>query len=428
MEPAGYPGLSGKPLLTRRRPDDHNAKMNAISDPQHQRAITLLSIAAFASSASARLCDPMLPDLARSFATSPASAAHVVSAFSIAYGLLQAFFGPLGDRIGKYRLVALTTLACTLGTLGAAFAASLDWLILARLLTGASAAGIIPLSMAWIGDTVAYEHRQATLARFLGGQILGVIGGQFIGGVFADTLGWRWAFGFLALTYLIVGWLVLRESNSNHSTRHTPAHGAPRQGVLAQAAQVLAVPWARVILSVVFLEGMAIFGGLAFIPSYLHERFGISLTMAGAAMSAFGVGGLSYILFARFFVRRFGEVGLAGIGGLLVAASWLLLAYGPSWGWAVPAAFLCGLGFYKLHNTLQTNATQMAPQVRGTAVSLFASAFFLGQSLGVALAATIVEQKGAFALFIVAACVIPLVSTGFAWRLDRHHRARLAAS
>ena len=84
-------------------------------DAQHRRAVALLSGAAFASSASARLCDPMLPDLAAQFATTPATAAHVVSAFAVAYGLLQVFFGPLGDRIGKYRLVALTTLACTLG-------------------------------------------------------------------------------------------------------------------------------------------------------------------------------------------------------------------------------------------------------------------------------------------------------------------------
>ena len=37
-----------------------------------------------------------------------------------------------------------------------------------------------------------------------------------------------------------------------------------------------------------------------------------------------------------------------------------------------PAIALIGLGFYMLHNTLQTNATQMAPEARGLAVSLFA--------------------------------------------------------
>src|SRR3712207_7161731 len=51
-----------------------------------------------------------------------------------------------------------------------------------------------------------------------------------------------------------------------------------------------------------------------------------------------------------------------------------------------PAAVLAiGLGFYMLHNTLQTNATQMTPEARGTAVSVFSSALYIGQMAGVAL-------------------------------------------
>ncbi len=44
-----------------------------------------------------------------------------------------------------------------------------------------------------------------------------------------------------------------------------------------------------------------------------------------------------------------------------------------------------GLGYYMLHNTLQTNATQMTPEARGTAVAIFSSALYLGQTLGVAI-------------------------------------------
>lgn len=394
-------------------------------DAQHRRAVTLLSVAAFASAAAARLCDPLLPDLARSFSTTPTAAASVISSFAIAYGLTQAMFGPLGDRLGKYRLIALTTLLSTLGAVGSAVAWSLDALVVARILLGATAAGIIPLAMAWIGDTVHYEQRQATLARFMGGQILGAIGGQFIGGVFADTLGWRWAFAFLASLYLVIGAIVLLESRANPSTHHRHAD-TPRKGIVGQAAQVFAQPWARVILSIVFLEGMLVFGALAFVPSYLHERFGLSLTMAGAAMAFFGIGGLTYILAAKHFVRRLGEVGLATGGGILIALGWAMLAWGESWLWALPASYFVGLGFYMLHNTLQTNATQMAPAVRGTAVSLFASSFFLGQSLGVMAAAHILATAGIVPMLLIAALGTPLVGSALAWLLARHHRRQAA--
>jgi predicted MFS family arabinose efflux permease len=198
-------------------------------------------------------------------------------------------------------------------------------------------------------------------------------------------------------------------------------------GVLAQVTSVLQVPWARAILTLVFLEGMIVFGALAFVPSFLHDRFGLTLTMAGGLMGLFGVGGLTYIIFAKFFVRRFGEVGLALFGGLFIASAWGGLAFGSSWKWALLSNYFLGLGFYMLHNTLQTNATQMAPLVRGTAVSLFASALFLGQSLGVILAAMLLAAWGAFPLFIVATLSIPLVGGVFSRLLQVHHRAGKAA-
>ena len=392
------------------------------SDPHHARAITLLSLAAFASAASVRLCDPMLPELARQFSADTTEAARVVSFFAIAYGLLQAFFGTLGDRIGKYRLIALCTLASTVGTLAAACTTSLDGLVAARFLTGMTAAGVIPLAMAWIGDTVAYEHRQATLARFLAGQIIGLVSGQFIGGLFTDTLGWRWSFIFLAIIFAGVGWHVLQESRHNPHAKQVHTSHLSGSGMLAQVGAVFATPWARIVLAIVFVEGMLVFGPMAFVPSFLHDRFAISLTTAAAMIAAFGAGGIVYIIFARRILQRIGEAGLASIGGGLLAVAWLVMAMEQNWQWTPLATFLAGLGYYMLHNTLQTNATQMTPAARGTAVSLFASAFFLGQSCGVFVAARVFNQSGSVALFAGAALLLPLLSSLFAILLARHHR------
>lgn len=361
----------------------------------------------------------MLPDIARTFSASQAQAAWTISAFAVAYGLLQVFYGPLGDRIGKYRLVGLTAIASTVGAFASIFATSLNGLVAARLITGATAAGIIPLSMAWIGDTVPYERRQATLARFLGGQVLGVIGGQLTGGFIADTLGWRWAFGLLAATFLTVGLLVLREANAYGK----PAGDTQRPSVQAQIASVLSIPWAQAILILVFIEGGLVFGPLAMVPAYAHNEFGMSLTQAGSLAMFFGVGGLSYVFFARQFVQRFGEVGLAISGGILLALAWGLMAFVDHAAATPFACLLAGLGYYQLHNTLQINATQMAPTVRGTAVSLFASAFFLGQSLGVYGASWCAVHLGYSALFAITGGAIPFLAAVFAMALRRRQQA-----
>src|SRR5262249_14004161 len=81
------------------------------------------------------------------------------------------------------------------------------------------------------------------------------------------------------------------------------------------------------------------------------------------------------------------QAGLAIFGGVLLGLAYLALAFGTAW-WLTPVAVTAiGLGFYALHNTLQTNATQMTPQARGTAVAIFSSALYLGQTLGVAACA-----------------------------------------
>ncbi len=94
------------------------------------------------------------------------------------------------------------------------------------------------------------------------------------------------------------------------------------------------------------------------------------------------------------------------------------VALGPLWLMA-PAIMLLGLGLYMLHNTLQTNATQMAPEARGLAVSTFANALFLGQAIGIWLAGLVVDRFGFALVFLAAAGGLALLGAGFAGRLQR---------
>src|SRR5262249_35128461 len=82
-------------------------------------------------------------------------------------------------------------------------------------------------------------------------------------------------------------------------------------------------------------------------------------------VGTFGIGGLLYAASVQQLVNRFGQAGLAIFGGVLLGLAYLALAFGTAW-WLTPVAVTAiGLGFYALHNTLQTNATQMTPQGAG---------------------------------------------------------------
>ena len=389
------------------------------------RTIMLLSCSAFASAAAIRICDPMLPEIAATFAISPGQAAAAITAFAVAYGLLILLYGPLGDRYGKYQLIMLATFACTLGSLSAAFSPNFEWLVFSRALAGATAAGIIPLSIAWIGDNVPYERRQATLARFISGPILGLIGGQFLGGFVADVFGWRWCFFVLAAMYIVVGMLLYGDVSHHRAlfkkmeseSAAATVYPLGRMSLISQFAGVFRVMWARVVLVTVFLESLAVFGSLAFVPTYLHISYGVSLTAAGAIIAIFGLGGLVYTIVAGRLISRIGERGLVLMGGQLLGAAFLTFLLGAGWQWAILASLMTGCGFYMFHNTLMTNATQMAPESRGAAVAMFVSAFFLGQSAGVAIGARVIDAASASWLFASSAAVLPCIGFGFAFCL-----------
>ncbi len=358
-----------------------------------RHAILCLALASFASGASLRVSDALLPRLVSDFQVSLGAASYTITAFAIAYGLAQVLFGPLGDRFGKYLVIALVCATSVMSALLCALAPTFPMLIVARLLAGASAAAVIPLAMAWIGDVIPYEQRQPVLARFLAGQILGVSCGVLIGGLAADNFGWRPPFFIIAALFALAsGMLFWLNGKLPMSARLTRKSEDPvLRRMVSEFRHVLDKPWARTVLITVLLEGLFLYGAFAFITSHLHQTFGLSLTTAGSLVMLFGLGGLAFALFSGPLVHRLGEIGLIRWGGGLASAALLCIGLAPSWIWAIPGCFITGLGYYMIHNTLQINATQMAPERRGAAVSSFASSFFMGQSIGVALAAWLID-------------------------------------
>jgi YNFM family putative membrane transporter len=78
----------------------------------------------------------------------------------------------------------------------------------------------------------------------------------------------------------------------------------------------------------------------------------------------------------------------------VLGLSFMVLGLTPWWQLTPIVSLVAGFAFFMLHNTMQANATQMAPAARGTAVSLFASFLFFGQAIGVLLAANLIARIG----------------------------------
>lgn len=253
--------------------------------------------------------------------------------------------------------------------------------------------------------------------------IMGMIFGQWSGGILADTLGWRAAFLLLAAMFGAVTLLMMVRGQpaSAPATISTPTSAneqrSHRQGYFSQLRSILGNVWPRRVLSAALLEGCTAYGALVFVPVHLYQRFDLSLTLAGGIVVFYGLGGFAYTLFARRIIKHLSEQRMAAYGGLSIALGYALLAFATSWPWAIPACAIAGFGFYLLHGTLQANATQMSPQARGTGMSLFACSLFLGQSIGISLYAYLLAHYDSAVVFIPSIVLLPLLGLWVGWSI-----------
>lgn len=376
--------------------------------------LTLLAVAGFSGVITTRLCDAMLPALAAAFVVSTTDAAIVISSFAVTYGLMQLVYGPLGDRFGKPRIIAIATGCCALASLAAAAAPTLTTLAIARAAIGASAAAIVPLALAWIGDTVPMEKRQVVLARYSGATVSGIMLGAWAGGFLTQMLGWRATFLVFVPLFVVVAIAVWRRSSEPGAGPMPVSEQVP---YWRQLSTLLGARWAQVVLVGVFLEAMFTFGFLAFLPTVLHTQFDMPPSYGGAVLAVFGLGGLAFSRMAPLLLRRISPPTQARTGSTLLAIGYAMLVWLPHWGWAIAGCLLAGFGFYMLHNTLQFSATQLSTTSQGTGVSIFACFLFLGQSVGVVIAAQIFERAGAAWGFATAGTALTLIGLAFAHQL-----------
>lgn len=390
----------------------------SIATKAERNSLLVMALAGFSSMVAMRMCDPMLVVLGQEFQVTTGEASRVVSAFAVAYGVMQLFYGPLGDRFGKLRVISLAALACAIFSAITSMAPSLNMLVVMRAFMGATAAGIIPLTLAWIGDQVAYDRRQETLARLMGATVSGMMVGLWFGGFAAENLGWRTAFMVVSAFFATAAVFLLRKARSVPPPAPTTTGFL---GAFANTFELLRNRRVQQVLGATIVEGALIFGAMAFIPTHLHQQFDMSVVFAGTVMMLYGVGGLIYSQLARRWMGWLGgERGLVRTGASLIVLGLLTLAWTHQQAMGMLACFMTGFGFYMLHNTLQTQATQMAPHARGTAVTLFACMLFFGQSAGVLAMSFGVDQGWLAYAFSVCALGVAFLGA-FVYRLVGQH-------
>jgi predicted MFS family arabinose efflux permease len=372
-------------------------------------AFYVFAACAFASGFALRLADPIVLPVAAHFAVTPTSAALLNTVYALPYALAQPFLGPIGDRFGKPRCIQVCVAGLALMLALGAVAPSFPLLLATRVGAGIFAGGLIPLVVASLGDSYDMSERQVMIGRMLFAIISGQMLGSVVSGLANDAFGWHSALVIgagVGASAAAVAWFALPAS---------ARAAAPRDGgsFVELYRRVFANPKAPWLIGGVAVEGMFFYGMFPYMGELLLRTTapasGSIAGITGLVLGAFGIGGLLYAASVRVMLRRFGVRRMCLIGSTSAAVCYAALAFAPTWWLAALAMFIAGVSFYMMHNSLQTEATELAPSARGSAVALFACGFFIGQGLGPLVFAALLHGLGPRPALLVVAAVIVAV-------------------
>ncbi len=379
--------------------------------------LLVLALGCFAGALSFRVIDPVVPEVARDLDTTAATAALLASAFSFPYALGQPVLGPLADSLGKARIVKICLAVLTATLLVSAIVPSIEALFAARMLSGIAAGGIVPVALAMIGDRFSMAERQVAIARLILaaviGQLLSAIGAGFL----ASLFGWRVVMavaGSAALVALVASLVALAPRPKVQRQSFTFA------GLKSGYAEIFANPRSAICYGAVFIEGLTVHGLSPYVATLLEARGIGGIREAGIVIAGIGLGGIVYSLLVRLLLKRLGGMfNIMRAGGLIAGLGFCIIAVQPSWPAQFGAFSVVGLGFFMIHNVLQTQATELAPTARGLAVALHAFFFFLGQAAGPVFYRLGLDSIGIGATVIVSAALMAATGLASARVLER---------
>jgi predicted MFS family arabinose efflux permease len=362
--------------------------------------VRLLSAGPFATMLDRFAFAPILIPIAVEFRAPVGAVAIAATAYYFAYGLAQPFWGFASDRAGRIKIIRISLTAAAVACALSALAPNLNFLIAARILAGASVCAVLPTALVYVGDMVPFKARHSVIADLLAAVAIGTAAGSLAAGFFAHYLSWRLIFGITAVIAIGLAIALGRLPESSAP----PATGGP----VAQLRQVFRRPWARFLILFAIPEGAMILGFFVYFAPAL-ESTGTNPAVAGLVVATYGGAVLAGTRVVKWLAPRTPAWVPISVGGAMSVAGYLVAALDQHAVAILCASVMIGGCYAILHSTMQNWATDIAPEVRGTATALFVTGAFTGGAIGSGLGALFVQQNLYGPLFLAAAGLSVLV-------------------
>jgi MFS transporter, YNFM family, putative membrane transport protein len=347
--------------------------------------LLLLFTLAFLVSVDVRILAPVLPSIATSLGATAGATGLAMTTYSLAYGTGQLVYGPLSDRFGRIAVIRTAALGFSVFSILSALSLATWHFVAARFLAGAFAGAVVPLTIVYIGDTFEYTERQVAIGRFAVVTSAGLAFSASIGGMVAYFISWRVMLISYSLLALVPAGLLFRLEPGR------PPRRAGSDEWAAGYLDFLVDPRALLIYTLIFAEGFLCWGAVTYLGAFARRRHGLDQLQIGLLIALFGLGTMAGGSLMAPLRRRLSENALAGTGGCLMGAAFLVLIPRLSWPVFAASMLALGFGFVGLHSTLQLRGTEISSTARGKAFSLFAFNLFAGIAVGTAVFGRLVD-------------------------------------
>jgi len=371
---------------------------------------------------------PVLDATAASLGVTSARAAHTLSVFILGFALGPLLFGALSDRFG--RRPVLVAACVSFGGFGAvaAFARSIDALLICRLLMGVGAGTVEVVVVALVRDVYAGAEARVRQSYVNLAAGLAPVIAPTLGILTAAVGGWRLVYGVLA-----AGGIALLSAVAVGLDKSLPQRTALASDSLARRyARVLRHPVSVGYVLVGALNFGALFAYISGSPLVLIDVLRVSRRTYGALVACTALGLVVGALVSARFTRRgvtserLVVVGLAAIAASAVAILTTTVAGVLSVGLLVPLAAIgtVGQGIARPHTA--QGALEPLPEIAGVASAVLSGAQMLaGASVSAVVAALFDEHSSLAMAAPIAACALAAVAVDVAV-VRRAERARPA--
>jgi len=182
-----------------------------------------LSLASFMQILDQTIANVSLPTIAGNLGVSPNQGTWVVTSFGVATAISLPLTGWLAQRLGQVRLLLASAGLFVLASVLCGMASSLEMLVFARILQGAVAGPMIPLSQSMLLAIFPPQRRVLAFTVSSTVTIVAPVFGPLLGGWISDNWGWPWIF-FINVP---VGAVALATMVRCFHGRETPVASAP---------------------------------------------------------------------------------------------------------------------------------------------------------------------------------------------------------